>query len=251
MMVCGEAKRVVDSERRLTSIVITIEARAGAALHSPWDEPAPRPAGARLSRFRQIAQAASGDDLLLVIAGCIHLSMAVTVDLQQTRNRLVLCVDPQRQVFQCTARLHSLSSDELASLKLLQVAARAGVHEPVRVETRDFEAPDRPLPPLLWTLAMHGSRSALLPGLSESARYAIAPQWSRTGIPIDRTLLSVLDSMRLTPWTLPQLAARPELGGPRAKRLLNALQLLCALDTRVSGPSAPRHSIRPRAEAFT
>ena len=97
-----------------------------------------------------------------------------------------------------------------------------------------------PLAPLLWELAMRGSRGDLLPEISGPAVYRVAPVLETTELLITDGHLAAIERLRQQTASLAEIAGWPELDRERASRLLNGLYLQAGLIVSRSHPDAVR-----------
>lgn len=95
-----------------------------------------------------------------------------------------------------------------------------------------------PLAPLLWELALHGSRSALLPEIAGPMAYRIAPGAELDHLGADATLAEAVLRLRRRTCNLRDIADGPGMNEERAARLLNGLYLQAALVLSRSHPAA-------------
>jgi hypothetical protein len=93
----------------------------------------------------------------------------------------------------------------------------------------------RPLPPLLWSLAVNGPRAALLPEIAGTAAYRALRNPADDGSAVTGALRPAIDRLRRETVSLPTISRWPGMSVERASRLLNGLYLTAALlATRVS-----------------
>jgi hypothetical protein len=99
-----------------------------------------------------------------------------------------------------------------------------------------------PLSPLLWALALHGSREALLPEIAGNAAYRVAPGADLTRLQLPAALSAAVRRLRRGNANLREIAGWPEMDAALAKRLLNALYLQAALMVSRTHPAATNES---------
>ena len=83
----------------------------------------------------------------------------------------------------------------------------------------------RPLPPLLWALAMKAPRARLLDDISGRVAYRVSADFMDSGITLAGALSPVLQRLRLEIATLEQIARWPGMDRERAARVLNGVYL--------------------------
>jgi len=95
-----------------------------------------------------------------------------------------------------------------------------------------------PLAPLLWEMSLRGSRERLLPEISGSAAYRVAPGVNLRGLEMPSILGAAVDRLRRRTCNLREVAEWPGLDRERAMRLLNALYLQGGLIVSRMHPAA-------------
>jgi hypothetical protein len=201
-----------------------------------------------LSDLRRFAHEPGGAELLAVVAAGVRHARALVMYLQHAGAVISVSVLPREQLFHSAVDLCELPIEALGRLRLLHVEPELdligkGGGSPLQPQTSRLG----PLAPLLWLLAMHGPRSELLPEVAGPAKYRLAPTWSENGLPIDATLLPLLQRMRgealsleaLADWTVPQRLP--------VRRLLNALYLQSGLIVTRAFSTAQREPAVRRA----
>ena len=182
-----------------------------------------------LSDLRRFAHEPGGAELLAVVAAAVRHARALVMYLQHAGAVISVSVLPREQLFHCTVDLCALPVEALGRLRLLHVEPEIDLLGSRGSPLQPPASRLGPLAPLLWLLALHGPRSELLPEVAGPAKYRLAPTWSENGLPIDATLLPLLQRMRgealsleaLADWTVPQRLP--------VRRLLNALYLQSGL----------------------
>jgi hypothetical protein len=103
------------------------------------------------------------------------------------------------------------------------------------------------LEPVLWGLALSGSRSDLLPEIEGSVGYRISPAADLTALcrsDTGATLAAAVARLRRETSTLLDIESWPGFARERAQRLLNGLYLNAALMVSRTHPSAMREQTR-------
>jgi hypothetical protein len=201
-----------------------------------------------LSDLRRFAEGPAASDLLPVLAASVRHAQSLAMHLVHGDGVIRLSVFPRDQVFHCFTDICGLSSRAMSQLRLVYVEPETSL-DPTRGEGLPTTARRYGgMRDLLWSLAIHGPHSELLPEISGSVRYRLSPAFSIGKLPVEPSMQSVMQRMRNEPATLDQLAGWSILGRLRVKRLLNALYLQSGLVISRS-PSVWRHAGTPKPSA--
>lgn len=189
-----------------------------------------------LMRFEQGGRAT---DVLEVLAAAVRHARSLTVHLQCKDRVLPLTLFPRERVVHCPVDLQSLVEEAHATLTVLQVEPAVlrppGDPEPSLVgEHRLY----RPLSPLMWALAMHGSRDELLPEITGTAVYRVSPAFDLAVLRASGPLRAAVQQLRREVASQREIASWPGMNRERATRLLNALYLQAGLIVSRSHPAA-------------
>lgn len=191
-----------------------------------------------LQRFEQRGRAA---DVLEVVAACVRHARSVTVHLRSGERALPLTLFPRERVAHCPIDLaQALAAGASATpLAVLQVepALLRPLGDPDAVLVGDVLL-YRPLPALLWALAVHGERAELLTEVAGAAVYRLSPAFDLAVLPDDGPLCAAALRMRRDVASLREIAAWPGMDRVRAARLVNALYLQAGLIVSRSHPAA-------------
>lgn len=192
-----------------------------------------------LLRFEQQGRAA---DVLEVVAACVRHARSATVHLRCGDRALPLTVFPRERVAHCPLDL---------AAHLASVAGQGEALDVLQVEPPQLRAPGDPeadlvgelsqyhgLAALLWALAIHGSRDALLTELAGAAVYRVSPALDFAVMPDSGPLRDAALRLRREVASLREIATWPGMGRDRATRLLNALYLQAGLIVSRSHPAA-------------
>jgi hypothetical protein len=190
-----------------------------------------------LLRFEQQGRPA---DLLEVVAACVRHARNVTVHLRCADKALPLTLFPRERVLHCPLDLRLyLEQRQRSPLAVLQV-------EPAML--RPPGDPDatligdallyRPLPPLLWALAMLGERAALLTEVTGAAVYRVSPGFDLALLPADGPVRAAVMRLRREVASQREIASWAGMNRDRAMRLVNALYLQAGLMVSRSHPAA-------------
>ena len=190
-----------------------------------------------LMRFEQQGRAA---DVLEVVAACVRHARNVTVHLRCADKALPLTLFPHDRVLHCALDLKVyLEQRPRAPLAVLQVepAVLRPLGDPEAQLVGD--APSyRPLPPLLWALAMHGPRAELLTEVTGAAVYRVSPGFDLSLLPADGPLRSAVMRLRRDVASQREIATWVGMNRERTTRLVNALYLQAGLMVSRSHPAA-------------
>ena len=186
-------------------------------------------------------------ELLEVLAAGIRHTQPLAIDLTWGASALTLSVFPLNRMVHCPLPLADFLAHDLGALQVRQV--RPALLRPPAdgLTPGDADGPAAaggdaaryaPLGPLLWTVALHGARAALLPELAGPAAYRVAPSVSLSGLAVPDTLAACIIRLRRRTCNLADIAGCPGVGNERATRLLNALYLQSGLIVSRSHPAA-------------
>jgi len=181
------------------------------------------------------------------MAAAVRHGRSLLVHLQLDYRVVPLTVFPNERQLHCPLPQSMLLGSPLPELRVLRI-------EPARVapptpDRHDPEASHRaPLGPLLWELALRGSRDTLLPEIAGSAAYRIPP-----GVELDMpglggSLDAAVQRLRRQTTNLREIEQWPGFDRERAMRLLNGLYLLSALIISRAHPAATNEDWAPRQD---
>jgi hypothetical protein len=193
-----------------------------------------------LADLRRLHRDPQSDDVLEVVAACMRHREAALLCLQLDQLVWPVTLFPQPLLFHSPRDLAEASDAGFAALTLL-TAEPPGVRPPGHwMHERVAHAEHyRPLPPLLWELAMRGPRRTLLAEIGGRAAYRLMP--SRLGaarLPASGALGPAMQRLQRASVSLRDMAGWPGMDVERASRLLNALYLTGSLLITRSHPAA-------------
>lgn len=178
-----------------------------------------------------------------VIAACLRHSKRVTIHFQCGDKVIPLTVFPQERLVHCPVDMSVLIERYLPLLHVMQVEPAIlrppGDPERALVGEAKFH---HPLGPLVWELAMRGSRRELLPEIAGPAAYRIAPSLDEDALPMSGVMRVAIQRLRRHTANLNEISSWPAFDRERAARLLNALYLLAGLIVSRSHPNALRET---------
>ncbi len=200
-------------------------------------------------------------ELLEVLAAALRHTQALAIDMAWGASALTLTVFPQQRRLHCPLPLADWAAHDLGALQVRRVrpalmrapavAQTAHVAQVARSlsESQDtgqldpgdvLPGHDDPgaLAPLLWRVALQGSRAALLPELQGPAGYRVVPGLSLVCLDVPGAMASCIARLRRQTCNLAEIAGWTGVGKERATRLLNALYLQSGLIVSRSHPAA-------------
>jgi hypothetical protein len=178
-------------------------------------------------------------EVLEVVAACVRHAKRVTIHLQFGERVVPLTVFPEERLVHCPLSIDQLLSASLTDLRVLHV--EPALLRPPGDANGALVGEDRlhaPLAPLLWELAMRGSRTELLPEIAGPAVYRVTPGLELGTLPASGTLLAAIYRLRRESIALREISEWPGFDRERGIRLLNALYLQAGLMVSRSHPDA-------------
>jgi len=188
-------------------------------------------------------------EVLEVVAACVRHAKRVTIQLQYGERVAPLTVFPEERLVYCPLPIRQLLAKPL-ELRVLHVEPALlqppGNEESGLVGEAHLHSP---LAPVLWELAMRGSRTELLPEIAGPAAYRVAPGLALSNLPLSPDLTAAVYRLRREASTLREISEWAGFDREKAVRLLNALYLQAALMVSRSHPDAINDGwfTRPRA----
>lgn len=172
----------------------------------------------------------NGTEALEVLAACLRHSQSVVVHLGSGEYVLPLTIFPIERLFHSPAEPGAYLLDRLGILKVLRVE-HAILRPPGDPEKRLVAPLDcyYPIGPLLWAMAMRGSRTDLLPEIGGIACYRVTPSLDVRSVPMEPLHRALIRNMREQPMTLREIVEISGQGEEGVNRLLNALYLQSGL----------------------
>jgi hypothetical protein len=189
-----------------------------------------------LMRFEQEGQQGGAVE---VLAACIRHARRLLIHLQAGERVVPLTVFPVEHLAHCPmpmARFLELALGDLIVLHVEPALLRPPgdrLHAMVG-ELGHYGA----LGPLLWELALRGSRSELLPEIAGQAAYRIAPGLNLRRLELSGTLADAVVRLKREAVNLRELSQWPGFDRERAIRLLNGLYLQAGLMVSRTHPAA-------------
>ena len=178
-------------------------------------------------------------EVLEVVAACVRHAKRVTIHLQYDDRVLPLTVFPEERLVHCPLPIDQFYQLQLTELRVMHVepAVLRPPGDPEAALVGDVRLHSA-LAPLLWELAMRGSRNELLPEIAGPAVYRVTPGFDWNRLPISGALLAAIQRLRRATTNLRDIGEWPGMDRERAIRLLNALYLQAGLMVSRSHPDA-------------
>ena len=192
-----------------------------------------------LADLRRLDRAATGADLLEVVAACMRHHEPALLLLQYEQLVWPVTLFPGQMLYHSPRDLAQVPRSSLATLKLLDTEP-PGVRPPGHWmhERIALSRHYRPLSPLLWSLALHGPRSSLLAEIGGTAAYRALRDAEVEGVSLSGALRPAALRLRRETVSLRTVSRWPGMSVERASRLLNGLYLASALLATRAHPAA-------------
>lgn len=189
-----------------------------------------------LQRFEQRGQ---HSELIEVLAAGVRHGQPLAIHLQWGEQVLTLTVFPAKKLAHCAVPMPEVLAGRVDTLQVLQVE-RATLRSPGDPERELIGDPAlyHPLAPVLWAMALRGSREALLPEIAGQAAYRVAPGVSFDGLDLPAAMARCIARLRRQTCNLREICDWPGIDRGRAQRLLNAIYLQAGLIVSRTHPAA-------------
>ena len=169
-------------------------------------------------------------ELLGVMAAALRHDRALLVHLLFDYRVIPVTVRPSERQLLSPLSLGQLLDLRLPDLRVLRVEPAPPTPSPGLHAAR--------LNPLLWELALRGSREALLPEIAGIAAYRVTPGADLSALDLVGSLAAAVGRLRQQATSLREIAGWPGFDRGRASRMLNGLYLQAALMVTRTHPSA-------------
>jgi hypothetical protein len=182
---------------------------------------------ADLGRFEREGHAS---EVLEVLAACVRHAQAVVIHLQMLELVVPLTVFPRERLVHSPIGLQDLLEQRPTELRVMHV--EPAVVRPPGDEESSLIGDDshyHSLRPVLWELALRGSRGTLLPEIAGPVVYRVALGLDLGQLRTNGALLTAVQRLQRKSCTLREMADWPGFDTERAARLLNALYLQSGL----------------------
>jgi hypothetical protein len=193
-----------------------------------------------LADLRRLENDRAQGDVLEVVAACIRNHEAALLYVELDAFVWPLTLFPRHALYHSPRDALDLAAGSaLSGLRVLGVEP-PGVRPPGDAMNERVASPERyrPLPGLLWAVAMHGPRAALLTEIGGRAAYRLAPSGRHELPPARGAIASAMTRLEREPASLREIATWPGMSVDRASRLLNTLYLSGALMVSRTHPAA-------------
>jgi hypothetical protein len=193
-----------------------------------------------LMRFEQEGQ--QGGVIEMLAAGIRH-ARKLLVHLQLLDRVVPLTLFPQEHLVHCPMPIAQFLALPLGDLRVLHVEPALLRPPGDRVsalvgEPQHYSA----LGPVLWELALRGSRGELLPEIAGQAAYRISPGLNLRNLGLSGTLAEAVARLKRDTSNLHEMALWPGFDRERAMRMLNGLYLQAGLMVSRTHPAATNES---------
>lgn len=189
-----------------------------------------------LMRFEQDGRQT---ELLEVVAASMRHARALCIHLQCDDKVIPLTLFPMERVAHCPLPMAQFLRCGVDRLQVLHV--EPAVLRPPGDPMRSLVGEPHlyyPLAPVTWTLAMNGSRDALLPEIAGLAAYRVAPGLDMRRLALEADVRAALKTLQRRTSNLREISEWPGFTRERAVRLLNALYLQAGLIISRTHPAA-------------
>jgi hypothetical protein len=192
-----------------------------------------------LADLQRLDADGASDDILEVMAACMRHRESALLCLQYDGLVWPVTLFPSQVLYHSPRDMAHAKPGALARARLLSTEP-AGVRPPGHpMHERIANAGQyRPLLPLLWLLALHGPRVALLTEISGTAAYRALKNPADDGVALSGVLGSAAERLRRETVPLRSISGWPGMDLERASRLLNGLYLGSALLSTRAHPAA-------------
>ncbi|HMC15770.1 MAG TPA: hypothetical protein VKI18_09070 [Albitalea sp.] len=178
-------------------------------------------------------------DVLEIVAACMRHHEPALLYLQHEELVWPITLFPSQLLYHSPRDMALASTKGMAGLKVLGYEP-PGVRPPGHWMFERVAAAEhyRPMPPLLWAIALHGPRNTLLDEIGGTAAYRALKNPADEGLVAPGALGSAAERLRRESAPLRDIARWPGMSTDRASRLLNALYLATGLLVTRSHPAA-------------
>jgi hypothetical protein len=189
-----------------------------------------------LMRFEQEGQ--QGGVIEMLAAGIRH-ARKLLVHLQLLDRVVPLTLFPLEHLVHCPMPIAQFLALPLGDLRVLHVEP-ALLRPPGDRVSAMVGAPQHysALGPVLWELALRGSRGELLPEIAGQAAYRISPGLNLRNVELSGSLAEAVARLKRDNTNLREMALWPGFDRERAMRLLNGLYLQAGLMISRTHPAA-------------
>ncbi|MGZ5157970.1 MAG: hypothetical protein ACXWCV_13145 [Caldimonas sp.] len=193
-----------------------------------------------LVELEQLRSDPANSDVLEVIAACVRNREAALLYLEYGSHVWPVTLFPREFLYHSPRDVSDMGTGAAMSGLRLISAEPPGVKPPGDAMHERVAGRDRyhPLGALLWAVALHGPRAALLTEISGRVAYRLASSGAKDRPPSLGALSSAVARLQNEAASLRDVARWPGLSLERASRLLNALYLTGELMVSRTHPAA-------------
>ena len=193
-----------------------------------------------LADLRRMRGSTSDGDVLEVIAACVRHREAALLYLEQGQFVWPVTLFPREGLYHSPRDAVSMATSFALSQLRLLIAEPPGVRAPGSGMHERVASADKyhPLTGLLWTVAMHGPRPALLGEIDGRAAYRVVAANTRELPALRGAVSSTVTRLERQSASLQEIARWPGMSVERASRILNALYLSGTLLVSRAHPAA-------------
>lgn len=182
---------------------------------------------ADLGRFEREGHAS---EVLEVLAACVRHAQNVVIHLQMGDAVVPLTVFPLERIVHCPLPLEAWLEHRPTELRVLHVEPAimrppGDTQSSLIGEGHHYHA----LRPVLWELALRGSRNALLPEIAGPVVYRVSLGFNLGSLRVNGALQAAVQRLRRKSSNFRAISDWPGFDSDRAARLLNALYLQSGL----------------------
>jgi hypothetical protein len=189
-----------------------------------------------LMRFEQDGQQSG---VLEIVAACIRHARKLLIHLQARERVVPLTIYPVEHLVHCPLPMRAFMALPLDELIVLHVETALLRPPGDRVRAMVGEAQHySALGPVLWELALRGSRGELLPEISGQAAYRISPGVNLRILDLSGSMAAAVARLTRETTNLREIGQWPGFDRERAMRLLNGLYLQAGLMVSRTHPAA-------------
>ena len=177
--------------------------------------------------------------VLEILAACIRHARRLLLHLQADERMVPLTMFPVERLVHCPMPMEQFLELRLSELSVLHIEPALLRPPGDRVQAMVGEAEHYgPLGPLLWELALRGSRDALLPEIAGPAAYRISAGLNLRALQLGGSMAEAVARLKRETSSLRGIAQWRGFDRERAARLLNALYLQGGLMVSRTHPAA-------------
>lgn len=221
-----------------------IRQETGSSAYTQLDGPTLLPT-TLLSELSRLEKEGAQADVMEIVAACMRHHESALICMKLDDVVVPLTLFPVEGLYHCPHDLLADRGDALARVTAISTEP-PGVRPPGHFQHERIGRAEHyhPLLPLLFSLALNGSRSSLLGEIAGAAAYRATCSLADDGIPAHGALASAAEAMTRETVSLRTIAGWPGMSLERARRLLNGLYLVSGLRVTRGHPAA-------RAEPMT